>query len=217
MLSGKHLIAGDWVGGADHFTSQPASGEGARFANAGVAEVDRAVRAAEEAFWSYSALTRAKRADFLERIADEIEARGAELTAMGHAETGLPVARLEGERGRTTGQIRLFARHIRETGFLDLRHDVALPDRQPLPRPDIRMMQRPVGPVAVFGASNFPLAFSTAGGGYGLGAGGGVSGGGEGASGPSGDGRDRGAGGGCGDCGLWRASGGVQPDSGRGQ
>lgn len=164
MLSGKHLIAGDWVGGADHFTSQPASGEGARFANAGVAEVDRAVRAAEEAFWSYSALTRAKRADFLERIADEIEARGAELTAMGHAETGLPVARLEGERGRTTGQIRLFARHIRETGFLDLRHDVALPDRQPLPRPDIRMMQRPVGPVAVFGASNFPLAFSTAGG-----------------------------------------------------
>lgn len=164
MLTGKHLIAGEWVGGEDRFTSQPASGEAASFANAGMAEVDRAVRAAEEAFWSYSALTRAARAAFLERIAEEIEARGAELTATGHAETGLPVARLEGERGRTTGQLRLFAKHIREVGFLDLRHDVALPDRQPLPRPDIRMMQRPVGPVAVFGASNFPLAFSTAGG-----------------------------------------------------
>lgn len=164
MLSGKHLIAGEWVDGGDRFTSQPASGEGASFANAGVAEVDRAVQAAEAAFWSYSALTRAERAAFLERIAEEIEARGADLTATGHAETGLPVARLEGERGRTTGQLRLFAKHIREVGYLDLRHDVALPDRQPLPRPDIRMMQRPVGPVAVFGASNFPLAFSTAGG-----------------------------------------------------
>ncbi|MEN9408477.1 MAG: hypothetical protein RL216_451 [Pseudomonadota bacterium] len=164
MLSGKHLIAGEWVDGGDRFTSQPASGEGASFANAGVAEVDRAVQAAEAAFWSYSALTRAERAAFLERIAEEIEARGADLTATGHAETGLPVARLEGERGRTTGQLRLFAKHLREVGYLDLRHDVALPDRQPLPRPDIRMMQRPVGPVAVFGASNFPLAFSTAGG-----------------------------------------------------
>ena len=164
MLSGNHLIAGEWVDGGDRFTSQPASGEGASFANAGVAEVDRAVQAAEAAFWSYSALTRAERAAFLERIAEEIEARGADLTATGHAETGLPVARLEGERGRTTGQLRLFAKHIREVGYLDLRHDVALPDRQPLPRPDIRMMQRPVGPVAVFGASNFPLAFSTAGG-----------------------------------------------------
>lgn len=164
MLTGKHLIAGEWVGGEDRFTSQPASGEAVSFANAGVAEVDRAVRAAEDAFWSYSALTREARAAFLERIAEEIEARGAELTATGHAETGLPIARLEGERGRTTSQLRLFAKHIREVGFLDLRHDEALPDRQPLPRPDIRMMQRPVGPVAVFGASNFPLAFSTAGG-----------------------------------------------------
>jgi len=164
MLSGKHLIAGEWVGGADTFLSTPASGAGQVFASGGAAEVDRAVRAAEDAFWSFSALTRAERAAFLERIADEIEARGAELTAIGSAETGLPTARLEGERGRTTGQLRLFARHILTEGFLDLRHDVALPDRQPLPRPDIRTMQRPVGPVAVFGASNFPLAFSTAGG-----------------------------------------------------
>lgn len=164
MLSGKHLIAGDWVGGAGTFRSSPATGEGAEFANATVADVDRAVRAAEDAFWSYSALTREARAAFLDRIADEIEARGAELTAIGSAETGLPTARLEGERGRTTGQLRLFASHIRREAFLDARHDVALPDRKPLPRPDIRMMQRPLGPVAVFGASNFPLAFSTAGG-----------------------------------------------------
>ncbi|MBC2834214.1 aldehyde dehydrogenase (NADP(+)) [Paragemmobacter straminiformis] len=164
MLSGKHLIAGEWVAGPATFRSSPASGEGAEFANASVAEVDRAVRAAEDAFWSYAALTREARAAFLDRIADEIEARGAELTAIGSAETGLPTARLEGERGRTTGQLRLFASHIRQTGFLDARHDAALPDRKPLPRPDIRMMQRPLGPVAVFGASNFPLAFSTAGG-----------------------------------------------------
>jgi len=164
MLTGKHLIAGEWVGSGGSFTSSPATGEGAVFADGGAAEVDRAVRAAEEAFWSYSALPRAERAVFLERIADEIEARGADLTAVGAAETGLPTARLEGERGRTTGQLRLFARHILTTGFLDLRHDAALPDRQPLPRPDIRMMQRALGPVAVFGASNFPLAFSTAGG-----------------------------------------------------
>lgn len=164
MLTGKHLIAGEWVGSEARFVSQPATGEGAHFANGGAAEVDLALRAAEAAFWSYSALPRAARAAFLDRIADAIEARGADLTATGHAETGLPVARLDGERGRTTGQLRLFARHIRDTDFLDLRHDPALPDRQPLPRPDIRMMQRPVGPVAVFGASNFPLAFSTAGG-----------------------------------------------------
>jgi NADP-dependent aldehyde dehydrogenase len=164
MLNGKHLIAGDWVAGATQFTSSPATGAGQAFANATPADVDRAVQAAEDAFWSYSALTRDARAAFLDRIADEIEARVADLTAIGSAETGLPTARLDGERGRTTGQLRLFARHIRETNFLDLRHDAALPDRQPLPRPDIRMMQRPLGPVAVFGASNFPLAFSTAGG-----------------------------------------------------
>ena len=77
---------------------------------------------------------------------------------------GLPEARLQGERGRTTGQIRLFASHILAGDYLDRRHDRALPDRAPLPRPDLRVIQRPIGPVAVFGASNFPLAFSTAGG-----------------------------------------------------
>lgn len=99
-----------------------------------------------------------------ESIAEEIDARGDEITKIGTQETGLPEARLVGERGRTTGQLRLFAEHIRKGDYLDRRYDAALPERQPLPRPDIRLMQRPIGPVGVFGASNFPLAFSTAGG-----------------------------------------------------
>lgn len=97
-------------------------------------------------------------------IADEIEARGEAITEIGTQESGLPEARLQGERGRTVGQLRLFAEHIAKGDYLDRRHDVALPDRAPLPRPDLKMIQRPIGPVAVFGASNFPLAFSTAGG-----------------------------------------------------
>jgi alpha-ketoglutaric semialdehyde dehydrogenase len=164
MLTGHHLIAGHWTPGDTTFLSAPASGEAQRFSVGTPAHVDTAVRAAEAAFPSYAALTRDQRAAFLDRIADEIEARGAEITAIGSSETGLPTARLEGERGRTTGQLRLFASHIRAGSHLDRRHDAALPDRKPAPRPDIKMVQRPIGPVAVFGASNFPLAFSTAGG-----------------------------------------------------
>ena len=162
--SGKHLIAGEWVSSTAIFTSQPAHGEAHTFGEGTVADVARAVEAAEEAFWSYGYSTRAERAAFLNKIADEIEARGRQITEIGTQETGLPEARLQGERGRTTGQLRLFASHIEKGDYLDRRHDEALPDRAPLPRPDIRMIERPVGPVAVFGASNFPLAFSTAGG-----------------------------------------------------
>ncbi len=164
MLTGNHLIAGHWTPGDTTFLSAPATGEPQRFSVGTPAHVDTAARAAEAAFPSYAALTRDQRAAFLDRIADEIEARGAEITAIGTAETGLPTARLEGERGRTTGQLRLFASHIRAGSHLDRRHDAARPDRKPAPRPDIKMVQRPIGPVAVFGASNFPLAFSTAGG-----------------------------------------------------
>ncbi|MBP6736095.1 MAG: aldehyde dehydrogenase (NADP(+)) [Rhodobacteraceae bacterium] len=164
MLTGHHLIAGQWVAGDATFLSSPATGPALVFAVGTPAHVDAAVKGAEAAFASFSALTRDQRAAFLDRIADEIEARGAEITAIGTSETGLPAARLEGERGRTTGQLRLFAAHIRKGDYLDRRIDAALPDRQPAPRPEIRMMQRPIGPVAVFGASNFPLAFSTAGG-----------------------------------------------------
>jgi len=161
---GKHLIAGDWIGSDDTFTSQPVTGKALTFASGGASEVDRAAQAAEEAFATYGWTSRDDRAGFLEAIAEEIDARGADITRLGCAETGLPQARLEGERGRTTGQLRLFAQHIRKGDYLDRRHDDALPDRQPLPRPDLKMVQRPIGPVAVFGASNFPLAFSTAGG-----------------------------------------------------
>eukprot|EP01031_Cornospumella_fuschlensis_P050868 gene50868-62214_t len=94
---------------------------------------------------------------FLRAIADEIEARAEAITEIGSQETGLPEARLQGERGRTTGQLRLFADHIEAGAYLDRRFDAALPERQPAPRPEIRLIQRPIGPVAVFGASNFPL------------------------------------------------------------
>jgi alpha-ketoglutaric semialdehyde dehydrogenase len=161
---GKHLIGGDWVASDARFQSSPAHGQSYSFAVGTPALVDQAVRAAEEAFWSFSTTRRAKRADFLNAIADEIDLRGAEITEIGSSETGLPGARLEGERGRTTGQLRLFAAHILEGSYLDNRHDSALPDRQPAPRPELYTMQRPIGPVAVFGASNFPLAFSVAGG-----------------------------------------------------
>jgi len=164
VLGGKHLIAGQWVAGEATFQSSPAFGDALTFSVGTPSHVSAAALAAEDAFPSYSTLSRDARATFLDRIASEIDARGPEITAIGTSETGLPVARMEGERGRTTGQLRLFAEHIRKGDYLDRRHSPALPDRQPAPRPDLKMIQRPIGPVAVFGASNFPLAFSTAGG-----------------------------------------------------
>ena len=161
---GKHLIAGDWIASEQTFMSEPANGEAHAFSIGTPSLVDQACRAAEDAFLSYGYSSRADRAAFLNAIADEIEVRAEAITQIGTEETGLPEARLNGERGRTTGQLRLFADHILAGDYLDRRHDAALPDRQPLPRPDLKMIQRPIGPVAVFGASNFPLAFSTAGG-----------------------------------------------------
>lgn len=161
---GQHLIAGEWLAADKRFLSEPAHGPAHSFSVGTVELVDQAAEAAEQAFWHYAYSTRESRAVFLEAIADEIEARGEAITQIGTQETGLPAARLNGERGRTTGQLRLFAAHIRKGDYLDRRHDPAQPDRQPAPRPDIRLVERPIGPVAVFGASNFPLAFSTAGG-----------------------------------------------------
>ncbi|MXN64214.1 aldehyde dehydrogenase family protein [Stappia sp. GBMRC 2046] len=161
---GRHLIDGEWVGSATTFASSPAHGPSFDYSVGTPEHVDAAAKAAEEAFWTYGYSDRAERAAFLNAIADEIDARGEAITEIGTSETGLPQARLEGERGRTVGQLRLFASHIEKGDYLDRRHDDALPDRKPLPRPDLKLMQRPVGPVAVFGASNFPLAFSTAGG-----------------------------------------------------
>ncbi|SEN96715.1 NADP-dependent aldehyde dehydrogenase [Pseudorhodobacter antarcticus] len=161
---GQHLIAGEWVGSDQRFASEPATGPAHKYCVGTVDLVNRAALAAEDAFWTYSATSRADRAAFLNAIADEIDARGAAITEVGCAETGLPAGRLQGERGRTVGQLRLFAAHILKGDYLDHRVDAAQPDRQPAPRPEIVMMQQPIGPVAVFGASNFPLAFSTAGG-----------------------------------------------------
>lgn len=164
MLSGKHYIAGEWISSDGRFESQPVSGEPVSFCVGTPDLVDQAVNAAEDAFERYAETSRESRAAFLDKIADEIDARGDAITEIGSAETGLPAARLQGERGRTVGQLRLFAEHIRAGDYLDRRFDAALPDRTPLPRPELRMVQRPIGPVAVFGASNFPLAFSVAGG-----------------------------------------------------
>ncbi|WP_409525817.1 aldehyde dehydrogenase (NADP(+)) [Nitrincola sp. MINF-07-Sa-05] len=164
MLTGKHLIAGHWVGGDRTFHSSPSKGSAHEFSVGTPAEVEQAAQAAEAAFASFGYSSREERAVFLDLIADEIYARGDAIIEIGCQETGLPEARLIGELGRTVGQLRLFAQYIAEGDYLDRRHDRALPERSPLPRPDMRLMQRPVGPVAVFGASNFPLAFSVAGG-----------------------------------------------------
>lgn len=126
--------------------------------------INQAVEAAAAAAPALAQLTPSARAAFLERIADELLALGQPLLDRAHAETGLPLPRLEGERGRTVGQLRLFAALVREGSWVDARIDPALPERKPLPRPDLRRMLVPLGPVAVFGASNFPLAFSVAGG-----------------------------------------------------
>jgi NADP-dependent aldehyde dehydrogenase len=130
----------------------------------GPEDVAAACRKADAAFDAYRATDRETRAAFLERIADRIMAIGDPLIEAAMSESGLPRARLEGERGRTCGQLRMFADVARAGIWQQLRIDPALPERQPLPRPDLRLRMIPVGPVAVFGASNFPLAFSTAGG-----------------------------------------------------
>ncbi|MEB3097730.1 aldehyde dehydrogenase (NADP(+)) [Achromobacter sp. D10] len=126
--------------------------------------VERAVDLATRAFDSYRNLPLERRAAFLEAIAEEILALGDALIERAHAESGLPVARLTGERARTAGQLRLFAQVVRDGHFLRATIDTAQPERQPAPRADLRLAKIPLGPVAVFGASNFPLAFSVAGG-----------------------------------------------------
>jgi NADP-dependent aldehyde dehydrogenase len=161
MLTGKNLIAGAPVDSADgRFT---ADGTLAEFEEASGAHVDRALEAAESAWHEYRQVPASQRAAFLDRIADEIEHVG-DLVDVANRETALSPERLAGERARTTGQLRLFANLVREGSWVDASIDRAAPDRRPLPKPDIRRMLIPIGPVAVFGASNFPLAFSVAGG-----------------------------------------------------
>ncbi|MBC7687443.1 MAG: aldehyde dehydrogenase (NADP(+)) [Aquabacterium sp.] len=134
------------------------------FSIATVDETDKAVNKAVTAFALYKNSTAENRAIFLETIAEEIIAIGDELIQRAMLETGLTEARLIGERGRTTGQLKLFADLLREGSWIEAVIDTALPDRKPMPRADFRKMLVPIGPVVVFGASNFPFAFSTAGG-----------------------------------------------------
>ncbi len=167
MPTGQHLVDGTWIGGSATFRAMdPATGSplGPDFAEADGQVVELAARTAEAAFSDYAARPVAERAAFLRRIAAEMEAAGDAIVARARLESALPEARLTGELGRTTGQLRFFADWIEAGHCFDARIDTALPDRKPLPRPDIRSILRPLGPVAVFGASNFPLAFSTTGG-----------------------------------------------------
>jgi NADP-dependent aldehyde dehydrogenase len=134
------------------------------FRSATMQELERAAKLASEAFASYAQTSGKTRAAFLRRIADGFESHREELAQRAHLETALPIPRLTGEVTRTANQLRMFAGVVEEGSWVQARVDPALPDRQPLPRPDIRSMLRPLGPVAVFGASNFPLAFSVGGG-----------------------------------------------------
>lgn len=134
------------------------------FHECSLADVDRTLGLAEEAFTIYRRTSAEDRAAFLERVAEEIATLGDELLQRAQQETGLPIDRLTGERARTIGQLKLFASLIREGSWIDARIDTALPERKPLPRPDLRRILLPLGPVIVFGSSNFPFAFSVAGG-----------------------------------------------------
>lgn len=163
-IAGKHLIAGQWLSGQTTFRSSPWRGIGREYAQGRAADVDRAVEQADAAFETYSLVDRLSRAELLDSIAVEIESNRGDIIRICCDETGLAQDRIDGEFGRTVNQLRFFAGVIRDQKFIDHRHDVAIPDRTPLPRPGMHMVQRPIGPVAVFGASNFPLAFSTAGG-----------------------------------------------------
>lgn len=134
------------------------------FHEATPSDVDGALHLAQKAFYVYRRIEPEQRADLLHRMAEEIVALGDELIERASAETGLPAARLTTERGRTAGQLEMFAGLVREGSWVDARIDRPIPDRKPIPKPDVRRMLIPLGPVVVFGASNFPLAFSVAGG-----------------------------------------------------
>ena len=167
-LHGRSIIAGEAVGsGGNLFRAfNPSDGQefGPEFYEATPAEIDRALVAAAQVFVDYRRRSAEEVAGFLERIALQIEALGDELIERAHAETALPRERFAGERARTTAQLRLFAAVVREGSWVEASIDHAEPERKPVPKPDLRRMLVPLGPVAVFGASNFPLAFSVAGG-----------------------------------------------------
>jgi alpha-ketoglutaric semialdehyde dehydrogenase len=169
----------DWLSGFSLIGGRTTGGKGSGFrgvnpANAAELEpmfysamsedIDSAAKMAEAAFPALAERSGRDRAEFLRKIAEGLAHEGTAIVERTNLETGLPMARLQGELVRTTGQLRLFAEVLEEGSWVDARIDDADHERKPLPRPDIRSMLRPIGPVAVFGASNFPLAFSVAGG-----------------------------------------------------
>jgi alpha-ketoglutaric semialdehyde dehydrogenase len=167
-IAGSMLIGSREVHGADGDVRamNPTTGEPMEppFGGGTLKDVNQACALADAAFDAYRATSAEVKAQFLERIAQEILDIGDLLIERAGSESGLPRARLEGERGRTCGQLRLFASLLRDGRSSNLVVDTALPERTPLPRPDLRSRKIPIGPVAVFGASNFPLAFSVGGG-----------------------------------------------------
>lgn len=166
MIDGSILIGARDVRRDNSFQAiDPATGEtiAQRFCESEAEDVAAACALAAEAADGFAALPPGARADFIEAVAEAILAIGDTLIVTAQAESGLPRGRLENERGRTVGQLRLFAAEVRRGQWLDVTIDPALPDKAP-PRADVRRMNVPLGPVAVFGASNFPLAFSVAGG-----------------------------------------------------
>ena len=167
-LSGRSLIGfREGTGqGEPHCATNPTTGEHLQpgFIPATDAEVDIAVRLAAEAFDLYRRISGRERGAFLRTIAANIEAIAADIIERAGLETALAPARLQAETARTVGQLRLFAQVVEEGSWVNARIDLADPNRKPAPKPDIRSMLRPLGPVVVFGASNFPLAFSVAGG-----------------------------------------------------
>jgi len=167
-ISGKNFIGNKLTaeGSVTFQAVNPANKEAlaGSFHEATPGEVAEAVQMAGTAFQEYRNSTGKEKAVFLETIADEIFNLGDKLIARCCAETGLPEGRITGERGRTMGQLKLFAQVLNEGSWVDARIEHAIPEREPVPKPDIRSMLKALGPVGVFGASNFPLAFSVAGG-----------------------------------------------------
>jgi alpha-ketoglutaric semialdehyde dehydrogenase len=167
-LHGLSLIGSHTASASGHIFHgfNPAAGETLEpaYHSASDGDIDQAAQLAAEAFPVYAHFSGKAKAEFLRAIATSLESLAEEIVPRACHETGLPEGRIHGELGRTTGQLRMFASLVEEGSWLDARIDPALPERKPLPRADIRSMLRPIGPVAVFGASNFPLAFSVAGG-----------------------------------------------------
>ena len=166
-ISGQSFVGGSWVSPEGQtFTSvNPRNGETKNLFNScGSQEINEALTKADEAFQVVRNFNGEKLAEFLNAIADEIEALGDVLLETGDMESGLGIPRMTGERGRTCGQIRAFAAIAKEGQWTQPSIDTAIPDREPIPKPDLRRMMKPIGPVAVFGASNFPFAFGSLGG-----------------------------------------------------